>query len=91
MNERVQNLVTQAFDSAEYLADQEYRIEPNSAFCKKFAELIVRECMRVALDEIVSDEDIDNTMLIEDRCYLQGNNGGVVDAVVAIKQHFGVE
>jgi len=44
MNERLKQLAEQAFDTAEYPADQRYRIEPNSAFCKKFAELIVREC-----------------------------------------------
>jgi len=44
MNERLKQLAEQAFDTAEYPADQQYRIEPNSAFCKKFAELIVREC-----------------------------------------------
>jgi len=58
---------------------------------EEFAKLIVRECMDVALQELVSDEEIDKEKDIEDRCYLRGNNGGVVDSVVAIKQHFGVE
>ncbi len=44
MNERIRELADQAFDTAEYPADQQYRIEPNSAFCKKFAELIIKEC-----------------------------------------------
>jgi hypothetical protein len=44
MNERIKELADQAFDTAEYPANQQYRIEPNSAFCKKFAELIVQEC-----------------------------------------------
>jgi hypothetical protein len=47
MNSRIRELAQQAFDTAEYPADQQYRIEPNSAFCKKFAELIVRECVDV--------------------------------------------
>ncbi len=47
MNPRIQELADQAFDTAEYPAYQQYRIEPNSAFCKKFAELIVRECIDV--------------------------------------------
>ena len=63
----------------------------NSIAMATFAELIVRECMKVALDERVSDEEIDKSDDIEDRCYLRGNNGGIVDAVVAIKQHFGIE
>lgn len=87
MNERFENLAEEAMvhvPGAQGLHTRAFSLE-------KFAELVVRECMRVAMDEIVSDEDIDNTKAIEDRCYLQGNNGGVVDAVVAIKQHFGVE
>ena len=44
MNERIKELAEQAFDTAEYPADQRYRIEPNSSFYKKFAELIVQEC-----------------------------------------------
>lgn len=47
MNPRIRELADQAFDTAEYPADQPYKIEPNSAFCKKFAELIVRECIDV--------------------------------------------
>lgn len=58
---------------------------------KKFAELIVLECIRLAMDELVLNEDIDTITDIEDRCYLQGNNTGVVDTVVSIKQYFGVE
>lgn len=48
MNERIKELAHQAFDTAEYPADQQYRIEPNSAFCKKFAELIIKETLEVA-------------------------------------------
>ncbi len=44
MNERIKELAEQAFDTADYPEDQLYRIEPNPAFCKKFAELIVQEC-----------------------------------------------
>ena len=58
---------------------------------EKFAELIVRECVNQALEEKVSEEEIDKEDDIEDRCYLRGNNGGIVDAVIRIKQHFGVE
>ena len=44
MNTRIKELAKQAFDTAAYPLDQLYRIEPNPAFCKKFAELIVQEC-----------------------------------------------
>lgn len=40
--------------------------------------------------EIVSDELIDEEVDIEDRCYLRGNNGGIVDAIVIV-QNFGKE
>ena len=58
---------------------------------EKFAELIVRECINQVLEEKVSQDWIDKEDDIEDRCYLRGNNGGIVDAVIRIKQHFGVE
>ena len=88
MNERIKELADQA-ELTIRTSTGTYMSHPE--FNKKFAELIVRECMKVALDERVSDEEIDKSDDIEDRCYLRGNNGGVVDAVVAIKQHFGVE
>jgi hypothetical protein len=90
MNERIRELWTQAgghYNGGNQHTWPEYTIDDP----EKFAELIIRECMKVALDERVSDEEIDKSDDIEDRCYLRGNNGGVVDAVVAIKQHFGVE
>ncbi len=58
---------------------------------EKFAELIVRECIKESMEEIVSDEDIPE---INDPCareYLKGNNQGIVDAVVRFRNHFGVE
>ena len=57
----------------------------------KFAELIVRECMKESMDEIVADEEIaqENDPLIRE--YLLGNNQGIVDAVVRFRNHFGVE
>jgi hypothetical protein len=58
---------------------------------QEFAELIAQECMGIALAELVPDAEIDQSDDIEDRCYLRGNNGGVVDAVVAIRNHFGIE
>jgi len=58
---------------------------------EKFAELIVRECMKESWDEIVSDEDIaqeDDPIIRE---YLKGNNQGIVDAVIRFRNHLGVE
>ena len=56
-----------------------------------FAELIVRECMKESMDEIVADEDIAQEKDPLIREYLTGNNQGIVDAVVRFRNHFGVE
>jgi hypothetical protein len=47
---RIKELKQEAFDTADYPADHRYRIEPNAAFCEKFAELIIEECARIAKD-----------------------------------------
>ncbi len=79
MNEKIKSLALECYN-------------PYSNFdIEKFAELIVRECVQIALDERVEEEEINKEDDVEDRCYLRGNNGGIVDAVVAIKKHFGVE
>jgi len=91
MNERIKELEKQATTVVEGWSDENGTTRYYEFNREKFAELIVKECVKIALDEIVADEEIDKSDDIEDRCYLRGNNGGVVDAVVAIKQHFGVE
>ena len=58
---------------------------------EKFAELIVRECMKESMDEIVADEEIAQEKDPLIREYLTGNNQGIVDAVVRFRNHFGVE
>lgn len=76
MNERIRELADQAFDTAEYPEDQRYRIEPNPAFCKKFAELIMKECISVPYamwDQAELNADV--AVKIEHR----------------IREHFGVE
>jgi hypothetical protein len=57
---------------------------------ERFADLIVKECMKECWDEIVDDEDIaeENDPLIRE--YLLGNNQGIVDAVIRFRNHFGV-
>jgi hypothetical protein len=47
--------------------------------------------MKESMDEIVADEDIaqENDPLIRE--YLNGNNQGIVDAVVRFRNHFGVK
>jgi hypothetical protein len=84
MNERIRELAAQA---TKQYSPTYYTQE----WIQRFAELMVRECIDVALSERITDEEIDMSDDIEDRCYLRGNNGGIVDAVIAMKQHFGVK
>jgi hypothetical protein len=86
MNERFESLAEEAMvhvAGSTGLHSRAFSLE-------KFAELIVRECMKEAWDEIVADEDIalEKDPLIRE--YLKGNNQGIVDAVVRFRNHFGV-
>lgn len=58
---------------------------------EKFAELLIQECIAAATDELVSQELINATEAPADQYYLNGCNDGIVDAVVSIKQHFGIQ
>ena len=73
----------------------EYNLEATRVFfeggLEKFAELIVRECMKESMDEIVTDDEIAQEKDPLIREYLNGNNQGIVDAVVRFRNHFGVE
>ncbi len=52
---------------------------------QKFAELIIQAIYDEVKEELVDDDLIDAELDIEDRCYLRGNNGGIVDALCIIK------
>jgi hypothetical protein len=84
MNERIQEL---AKESGLIQYDTDGKIQD----VEKFAELIVRECVKESMEEIVSDELIaqENDPLVHE--YLKGNNQGIVDAVFRFRNHFGVE
>ena len=87
MNERIEKLAELCgFRPSPSIYDR------NQSFdIEKFAELIVRECMKEAWDEIVSDEDIAAETDPQIREYLIGQNQGIVDAVIRFRNHFGVE
>jgi hypothetical protein len=89
MNERIQELREQAMEWVPNQVDPDTKIRLLNA--EKFAELIVRECMRESMDEIVADEEIAQEKDPLIREYLTGNNQGIVDAVVRFRNHFGVE
>jgi hypothetical protein len=97
MNERINDLMNQAMPIIDWKArhgvelNNGERMKWYAEWFENFAELIVQECINQVLEEKVSEDWIDKEDDIEDRCYLRGNNGGIVDAVIRIKQHFGVE
>ena len=74
MNERIRELAEQA----EKYADENFKGEPtySEAYDSKFAELIVRECIRVGGPEDSYKDDWFNAK---------------ADSVAKIKKHFGVE
>jgi hypothetical protein len=98
MNERIKELALEAklgpalllhhWKNIDALTDSE---QEDLEKIEKFAELIVRECMKESMDEIVADEEIAQEKDPLIREYLTGNNQGIVDAVVRFRNHFGVE
>jgi len=103
MNERIKQLAKQAGDYVNEVYTPPVRsktpgkiwedghIDWHTQFNEKFAELIVRECIEKSLEEQIDPDLIDQEQDIEDRCYLRGSNSGIITAVCAIEQHFGVE
>ena len=90
MNERIKLLAKQAGISILYEYDgyDGHAAVANLADIEKFAELIVQECVKESMDEIVSDEDIakESDPLIRE--YLTGQNQGIVDAVIRFRNIF---
>ena len=103
MNKRIEELIVQAGDYVNetytgpvpttFTGNPEWHKEFDkwTQFSEKFAQLIVRECMKESMDEIVADEDIAREKDPLIREYLTGNNQGIVDAVVRFRNHFGVK
>jgi hypothetical protein len=94
MNERIKELAEQAgieftYDPTE--VPMRAFVEAWEGDLEKFAELIVKECMKESMAEIVADEEIDRAKDPLIREYLTGNNQGIVDPVVRFRNHFGVE
>lgn len=93
MNERIRELIDQATEH-DYTTWDSYN-QKELVYYKfnqeKFAELIIRECMKESMEEIVPDEEIAQEQEPLIREYLKGNNQGIVDAVVRFRNHFGLE
>ncbi len=97
MNERIKELVIQS--GGEFWQRLENDVVKQDAYITfdppesldKFVELIVKECIKESMDEIVDDTEIAREKDPLIREYLKGNNQGIVDAVVRFRNHFGVE
>ncbi len=91
MNERLKALRVQAINYCmDNPTDDENLRSLSERVAYKFAELIVKECIKESMDEIVSDEDLATETDPMIREYLLGHNQGIVDAVVRFRNHFGV-
>ena len=90
MNDRIKELAEQANEAFSQQVGEHGSYYFNG-FAEKFAELIVRECMKEAWEEIVTDEDLaaEKDPLIKE--YMLGNNEGIVDAVIRFRNHFGIK
>ena len=51
----------------------------------QFVDLVKHDIYNQVREELIDDADIDSESNIEDRCYLRGNNGGIVNALFIIK------
>ena len=78
MNERIQELAYEAEDYADSIVDQGGEFHP--AYTKKFAELIVRECIETFMGVPPSYKDYRSQIEEAMRDY----------CVSVVKQHFGI-
>jgi hypothetical protein len=91
MSERLKALRVQAINYCmDNPTDDENLRSLSERVAYKFAELIIKECIKESMDEIVSDEDLATETDPMIREYLLGHNQGIVDAVVRFRNHFGV-
>jgi hypothetical protein len=81
MNERIKELAEQAKQYAEDKQNDPLKIYTLDCFNEKFAELIVRECMRMC--------DCADVSLLEHNCPQEAS--GAAGAKEIIKEWFGVE
>jgi zona occludens toxin (predicted ATPase) len=90
MNERINELLSQAISDVDYIRDDDALNEDLSqmfipdCFAERFAELIVKECADVCKRNILvlTEYDSDNA---------EGRNDGSEECAYLIKRHFGVE
>jgi hypothetical protein len=57
----------------------------DNEFAKRFAELIIQECINLVSDQLMDDKLITLESDTHIREYLKGSNCGVIDSICAIK------
>ena len=80
MNERIKELAYDAEDYADSIVDQGG--EFHETYTRKFAELIVRECINQINNTTPSNYEND---------FEEGAKWAFEESVIVIKEHFGVE
>ena len=89
MNERIKELWDKAATaSAAYPSGQNNSWETQVNFMEKFAELIVRECLKEIKDMIVDESE---RLYPNNKQTTECVNDRLLDAYDNIKEHFGVE
>jgi hypothetical protein len=81
MNDRIKELAIEAG----YLPDMFGIGHWDMPEFQTFVRLFKEDLMQELAGEYVGDAIIDAESDIEDRCYLRGNNGGVTDAILIVK------
>ncbi len=92
MNEDlIEKLALQAHESLRDSGDQPVF---NYKFADKFAELIVKECMKLVRDEyvpVMEDRELNPEKWQEPNGYWNGYISCGIDTWVSIREHFGIE
>ena len=86
MNERIRELAIEAGYMEDGFGFGHWDMPEFQTFVGLFKEALVQEMA----GEYVGDPIIDAEPDIEDRCYLRGNNGGITDAILIVR-NFGEE
>jgi hypothetical protein len=86
MNDRIRDLAIEAGYKEDGFGFGHWDMPEFQNFIRLFKEALIQELT----GEYVGDPIIDTEPDIEDRCYLRGNNGGITDAIIIVR-NFGEE
>lgn len=81
MNDRIKELAIEAGYLPDMFGIGHWDMPEFQTFVRLFKEALMQELA----GEYVGDAIIDAESDIEDRSYLRGNNGGVTDAIIIVK------